>query len=204
MQPISFKARIPLYKCSVKDIKTGKNIPVVVSEFDCKDVSDMQEMAGLGYKWQFAMGLAADMEQKYLYNKNFHASKINYPLNFYVLHEDKEDKYGEVNILGICETENNGKNADIAFIESKYKEEYKYVGQTLLAAIGKLLLKNNGHNIYVLNPAFKAIPFYMDKCGFEQVDKDKYAPLWLQQEQIKEFIKRTEEKTGSELIDIKG
>ena len=75
------------------------------------------------------MGIATEMKNKY--------EHINNTKNFYVLHNEKENEYGEVNILGICETENIDNDVNIAFIESKYNQKYKYVGQTLIAAVGK-------------------------------------------------------------------
>ena len=199
---VSFGKRIPIYKCQVTDMATGKNMPAVISEYDCEDYEDIQEMTDLGYKWKFALCLSADMHSKLLYNRDPRFTKRNYPMHFYILHDEKEDKYGCVNIFGICETEENKDNTNIAFIESKYDKKHKYVGQTMIASIGKTLLKRNGHNIYILNPAYNAIPYYINKCGFETVTNTSYSPLWMQTHQIPDFIKRTEEKTGASIIDI--
>ncbi len=194
-QAVSFNARIPLYNCQVKDMISGKNVPAVVSEFDCKDYSDLQEMAALGYDWMFAICITSDMRDKY--------DNIDNSKNFYILHEEKENEYGEVNILGICETENINNDVNIAFIESKYNKKYKYVGQTLIAAVGKRLLKNKKRNLFVKNPAINAISYYIDKCGFKEIKDGMYRPFRMKAKKIKKFIKRTEEKTGAKLIDIK-
>ncbi len=199
VNPISFGRKIPLYQSQVKNIQSDEYEPVTISEYDCKDTDDIEDMGNLGFKWKYACCLFYDMQNKYRYLKNPHIyNKRDFPIKFYVMN----NKNG--NIIGICETENDDENngINIMFLESRKDKKYKYVGQTMLAAAGKIIQKNNRENLYVNNPAVVALSFYTQKCGFNPVCNDRFSPLKMNSSQITDFIKRTEEKTGSEMIDL--
>ena len=187
---ISFGKQIPLMKSQVKDLKNNKFIPVTFSEFDCKDYDDIEKVFNCR-NWHFSPFIAAEMNHKRCHNTNEN-------INFYVM----EDNDG--NIIGLCETERSDHNINIKYIESKQQDkQYKYIGQTMLAMIGKILQQNNGHNIYVTNPAPTALRFYTDKCGFKPLWKhSSFEGLILRNSNIDTFILQTENKTECSIKNI--
>ena len=191
---ISFGKKIPVMTFQVQDMKRKTFVPVVMSEYDCRDTSDIDIVNSLRNKWIFAQSIADGMHIK---NSGLDKN-LESPFNFYVVNNPK----GE--IIGLCQTVQTGKDIDIFYIETK-KKAYKYVGQSIIAALGKKLLDNNGGNIEISAAASSAKPFYIEKCGFKQVYRDKNMyNLEMNKEQIKGFISRVEEKTGAPILDVEG
>lgn len=194
---LSFGKKIPVMQCTIQNRINKKPVTATISEYDCTNYSDIGEIFSKCGRWNYGRSMASDMNLK-LYNyQNFDLE--NYPYKFYVMEDEKKD------IIGICETENSAHNINISFLESEPKKKYKYIGQTMLAAMGKMLSGKNGHNMYVMNPAGSAITFYTKQCNFEPLVKNReWDGLIMQSEKISGFIKDVEEKSGGKIINIKG
>ena len=109
------------------------------------------------------------------------------------------DEQGQ--LIGIAQTQTKNGICNIEYIETKPNNEYKYVGQAMVTAIGRETIARNGYTLTVLTPIDEAIPFYTNACGFK-VFGDFF--LRMNQNQILELIKRTEQKTNASIIDLKG
>lgn len=192
--PFSFGKKIPLMHCNVKDVRHDKFAEVTLSEYDCKDYSDIQEVNDQCKRWEFGFNIADDMNIKRMdYLKGYE----QYPTNYYVM-EDKNKK-----IIGLCETVDFGNDTNIEFIESKRNSGYKYIGQAMLAMVGKILLNKGKENLCVAHSYIEAVPFYIDKCGFDSVKDDKHIfSLFMNNQQIKDFIERVQTKTNAPIKEI--
>ena len=194
INPICFGQKFPIMKCNVKDERHNKYAEVTLSEYDCKDYSDIKEVNEQCKHWEFGFNFADDMNIKRL---DYLAGREPYPANYYVM-EDKNKK-----IIGLCETVDFGNDTNIEFIEAKRNSGYKYIGQTMLAMMGKILLKRKGENLCVAHPYIEAVPFYTDKCGFDSVKDDKHIfSLFMNNQQIKDFIERVQGKTNAPIKEI--
>jgi hypothetical protein len=187
---VSFGKKTPVMQCNVRDVWNNKPAAVTLSEYDCKDYSDIKEVYKSCEDWTYGSSFAIDMNKK---RERYLDGRELFPNNFYVM-QDKNK-----NILGICETLDMDKDTNIEYIESKRDNGYKYIGQAMIAMVGRILLNRNGKNLYVLNPYPGAINFYTDKCGFETVADY----LVMTNNKINDFINRVQRKTNSEISEIK-
>ena len=191
---VSFGKKIPVMQAQIKDIKNNQFIPVKLSEYDCKDIDDIKEVYENCTYWLFYKNIAADMNKK---RERYIKGQEQYPNKFYVM-QDKNN-----NIIGLCETADKGKDTNIEFLETNRKFGYKYIGQTMLAMIGKRLLNRGGGNLCVAHPYICALSYYTDKCGFEITDDNKhFFSLYMKDNQIKSFIEKVQEKTNSPIREI--
>ncbi len=196
ISPISFGKKIPIMQCNVRDVWQNKSAQVTISEYDCKDYDDVKEVLKHCAYWTYGQNIASDMESK---RERYWESGEKYPTHFYVM----QDKHNE--IIGLCETIDIGNDTNVEFIESNSRLGYKYIGQTMLAVVGKRLLERGGENLCVAHPYIGAICFYTDKCGFNGVYDDKnFFSLFMKNHQVKDFIERVQRKTNSQILDIKG
>ena len=194
---VSFGKKIPVMQCKIQNRINKEPVNATISEYDCTNYTDISDIFSQCGKWNYGRAMASDMNLKLFNYLNYDTE--NYPYKFYVMEDEGE------NIIGICETENSRNNVNIFFLESEPKKKYKYIGQTMLAAVGKMLSSKNGHNMYVMNPAAAAITFYTQKCNFEPLVKNReWDGLIMQSEKISGFIKDVEEKSGGKIINIKG
>lgn len=186
---ISFGQKIPKYNCKIQNKQTGELEPATFYEVDCKDEEDYKRIENLGRRWIFNESVSEDMNIKHV-NETFLGVKSRN--SFYII----ENKDGE--LLGISEVENNNNKHDVRYIESKPHNEYKYVGQNMMAGIGKEFLNKGGSILTVLAPIDDAMPFYR-KLGFEH-----FGPFSFKMcpEGANSMIKNIERRTQSKLIDI--
>ena len=193
---VSFGKKTPIMQSKIRDVWNRKQADVTLCEYDCKDYSDVKEILDKCDDWTYGSSFANDMNKK---RERYYEGREQYPNNFYVM-EDKNK-----NIIGICETINIGEDTNIEYIESERDSGYKYIGQTMLAMVGKILLDRGGKNLCVGNPYPGAVNFYTDKCGFEKInDDDNFFTLYMDDFQVNDFIKSVQRKTGSEILDIVG
>jgi hypothetical protein len=90
---------------------------------------------------------------------------------------------------------------DLAYLDTKKGKKYKYVGQTLLATITREVHKKSGDILSVFGAVESAMDFYEKICGFKIGEFDR---PYIFYEEIPDFIKQTEERTNSPIIDLKG
>ncbi len=184
INPISFGKKIPVAKCKVQDKNTGKFIPATFYEYDCKDESDFLEIKNLSRKWTFKKHIANNMEIKHAV-ETFWGEKSN--SHFYVMEDANKE------ILGICQVDEKNEFYNIDYIESKPYNKYKYVGQSMIASIGRKLLKNKGQVLLVRTPVDDAMDFYLN-LGFTPFGDFMFKML---RPAISKLVHETEEKTNT-------
>ena len=189
---ISFGQKIPTAQCSVLDKKKDRFIPAILYELDCSDSSDIDEISNIKAPMPFKNSIAANMRLKYAYQK-ISSRKGN--LDFYIFQTDEEKT------LGICQVKKVDNNIEIDYISTLQDKRYKYAGQSMLAAIGMRLLKKNGSKLIIGVSTEDALPFYTEKCGFKQTQNEA---LKMNKKHIQKFIRRTQKKTNSPIIDLRG
>lgn len=198
---ITFGKKIPMAKCAVVENSTGKKHSVLISELDCKDLSDIELVSQNKGQFDFKGVISQLMKNKHFKlnpnSKKYDIPKIYEPLNDHFFISELEDGTA----LGICETYINPYKKDtcVDFIETEKSKKYKYAGQTMLAALGLNTLKNSRENLVINVPLESAKPFYTDVCGFNEISNKK---LEMNQENIKEFIKTVEARTKTPIIDL--
>ena len=189
MMQVSFGKKIPIMHCSIKDTEKCENVPAIISEYDCKTSEDAQDIMYMGSSWHFRIDIAADMLTKYK-QENFHDKTS--PYHFYIM----ENTQGKP--VALCETVEEDNEINVKYIESERNYEHKYCGKTMLAALGKKLLKNNGSRLVISHPIPKAYDFYVKGCGFKKM-KDNAAFLEMNPKQVDKFISKTELQSGGEI-----
>ena len=197
VSPVSFGKKIPIMQCQIKDTKQNKFVTAKLSKYDCNDYKDIIEVSKSCSKWYFINNIVNNMNIKYERQKNNQQDKI--PLDFYIL-ENEEGK-----TVGICETGNSKESTNIEYIVSKHDNNYKFIGQAIIAMIGKTVLDRNACRLYVANPAPSASGFYINKCGFTRLDERSIlSPLFLEKDGIEKLIKIFQYRTKSEIQDVEG
>ena len=188
--PISFGKKIPIMKCNIKDTEENKNIPATISEYDCQTSEEANDVFNVGYDWHFHINIGCAMQMKYEQNLYDEESSKH----FYVT----EDNNGCT--VALCETEEKNNEIAVLYVESIPDSKYKYCGKTMLAALGKKLIKNNGDKLTIPMPLDEAYDFYVKGCGFKKTKEDDPYYLEMNQRQINKFISETELQTGEKIL----
>jgi len=189
---ISFGKKIPIMQCSIKDVEKNKIIPATVYEYDCQCSSDIEDILYAGRDWYYNMSIAADMQDKYE-QENFKEQKS--PFHFYVM----ENQNGKM--VALCETQETDKDIQVEYIETKHDSEQKYCGKTMLATLGKKVLDNNKKRLMIIAPLQDVLDFYINGCGFSSFPN--IFELNMEQNQIRDFVSKTEAQSGGKILDIK-
>lgn len=189
---VSFGKKIPKMQCQIQKKATGEFIPATFYEVDCKDEKDFLEIRRLDRKWNFKNDIAKNMEQKHSVQK-YLKEKSN--TSFYIMQDNK----GE--IIGIAQIKTVNGISDINYLTTKPRNEYKFVGQTMIASIGKESLQKGNFQLTITTAIDEAMDFYRKKCGFKKYGK--YI-LRMNQNQIQKTIKNIEARTEAPIINIKG
>ena len=190
---ISFGKKIPIIQTQIQNTKTGQFEPATVYELDCKDESDLLEVHKPKKEWEYAHYIHENMSDKYRYGA---FSQDFDDCFFYVL----ENKDGET--LGMAQTEEIYEDAyDLSYLDTKKRNGYKYVGQTLLATVAREVHKKSADILSVFGAVDSAMSFYEKVCGFKIGEFDK---PYISYEDIPAFVKQTEERTKAKIIDLKG
>lgn len=204
----AFGKKVPLAEIKLKDKEKNKFVPARIYELDCTDTSDIDEVMKADGKWAFKASIIRNMNAKYSVRR---ISNGNYgPTS--ILGERTSGEYNVANnrfyvtqlkdgsTVGMTQVHNRNSSLCIDFIESREDKRYKYVGQTLLAALGMDLLKHDGKRILITAPTDSAVPFYVDKCGFQESINSQ---LKMNKKNIKKFIRRTQKHINSPILDIR-
>lgn len=186
---ISFGQRIPTATCKILDTKEQKFVPALVCELDCYDKSDIDKIASLEGDWEHKDTIELNMKSKH---SDIKRGKGN-DTKIYTLESDK----GE--ILGMTCVDDLEKNVEVRFIESRSDHRYKYVGQNLLATLGQGVLNGRQNRLIIRSAVSSAYDFYEKVCGFKEIG---YSDLEMNRFDILKFIRRTEEKTQSPIVNL--
>ncbi len=189
ISPVTFGKKIPLIKCNILDWEEKKSVPALFFEVDCKDKEDLdfiKSLKNLKKYWYYSRSIAENMEKKY--SGKGEASK-----HFYFL------KTKDNGIIGISEAEKLNDKIDLYYIETNQSGKFKYAGQSMMASLGKIILKEGKNNFNVIAPAYDAYSFYTKKCGFKP---GKNGLLTMPAKKIPKLIRKTELKTHSKILDI--
>ena len=189
---ISFGKKIPIALAQIQNKKTEEFEQATIYEVDCKDEHDLFEVRNDSKNWNFPDAFATNMHCKYVTHKQY---KVNNASSFYILQNQDYETLGRIQI----DTEDYDKYT-VEWLDTKKNNGYRFVGQTLLATAAKEVLDNNGSTLAVLGAVEDAIPFYTDVCQFQEVGKDRF---YMDKDEIKDFIRRTEKRTNATLIDLK-
>lgn len=187
---ISFGQRIPTAKCSVFDTKENEFVPALICEYDCYDKADIDKIASVDGNWAHKDTIVDNMKAKHSDIKCRRANDTR----IYTLENDE----GE--ILGITCFDDLEKNAEVRFIESRRTHRYKYVGQNLLASIGQGVLNGRQNKLIIRSAVDSALGFYKNACGFKNIG---FGDLEMNRYDIHKFLKRTEEKTQSPMVNFR-
>ena len=199
---ISFGQKIPISHYKVQNNSTKEFADATLYELDCKDEEDIeyleQDKSDIYFKSQILKNMqkkndyvsdskkntAEDTKRKSMYdNTHFYVSELC-----------------DGNIIGVCETYDGKDYTDIEFISGRKTPEYKYVGQTMLASLGKTVLNSAcSQKLTVATPLPHVLPYYTDVCGFKPTLEGSFNRLSLEMDKndIPEFINNVNTKTGS-------
>ncbi len=194
---ISFGKKIPISTCNIYNKGAQKYERATLYETDCKDMDDVFYFKNIEGSWQYKDSVATRVFSKYLSISKTKPEGINGIDSacdkFYTL--ETQDGY----IAGICETQPYKNNTNVRYIESNPDKLYKYSGQAMLAIIAKLILRT-GQDLEINSSAFEAMNFYSKVCNFNQ--NDTGLGFELPQEDMEDFIQRTENRTNGKIINI--
>ena len=190
---VSFGKNIPIARCQIKDLKQEKFIPATLYELDCSDKNDITEVESVFGTWNFRNTILKEMHNKY--NAKQKGSKRFQDSAFFVM----KNNNGE--IVGITQTSQSRKNINIELIESENEGKYKYVGQTMLAALTKAMKHIKADTLLVRLYMPQAYEFYTRKCGFKPYGYSW--ALYMDKPEMEKLQKKTEYKTHSQIIDLK-
>lgn len=186
---ISFGQKIPMYHCSVQNTKTKEFVPATVYEYDCCDFFDAENIDKLPGEWIFKPEIFFWAKDKYLFPKLFSEVKI------FSLETSNNET------IGLMQFSNQENYCNVGLLENMEKSGHKYVGTALLNAVANETLKNGYETLKVAQPVPEALDFYVDSCGFKQT---KAKEVSMTKKDMLDFLKRTKEKTNSQLVDLKG
>ena len=190
---ITFGKKIPIARCQIQNLTTGKFEPATVFELDCKDESDLFETVKPNNEWKYAAYIHDNMCDKVDFQKVFGNDDSN---SFYIL----QNQQGET--LGMSQLEEIYDGAfDLGYLDTKKDKNYKYVGQVLLATIAREVSKKASDIFTIYGAVDSAKDFYVKICGFKIGEFDM---PYLQIEEIPAFVKQTEDRIHSSIIDLKG
>ena len=201
---VSFGGKIPVYNFGIRNSDEKQNKIATLYNYDCEYEDELHEAADLSGFYMYNKRIRTSMEVKHLYYDTikmlppdiatwYNKDKPN--SNFYIA------KVGDNEPLGFCAVFENDGVKTIKYIETKPNTKYKYVGQGIIAAIAKEALKNGDEHLEITNPYKETIDFFVDKCGFNK-KTDKI--LYMKAEELEDFIKKTQEKTSTNVIDLLG
>lgn len=192
MQSLYFGRKLPVAECKVKDIKTGKFVPVKMYEYDCKDETDIQEVLNLPFAFGFKTAIAREMETK-------KKAKEKYSIDTGISHYIMQTEDG--NPLGIASVRNNEETYGVKFIQTSQHATHKYIGQTMLASMARIASNDDRKKFEIYFPTDEAMGFYTNKCGFKH--GNSYRNLIMTPKDMKKFIFRTQLKTHAPIVDIR-
>ena len=186
---VSFGKKIPIAQCSVFDNQQKQFVPVTVNEYDCKTMDDFVEVRKLDSTWKFADTIARSIYAK---NDCFY-KKIPNTYRFFNL----ERENGEV--LGIAACDEKQGSLDVNFIETKPDKNHKYTGQVFLASLAGHSINMGKFKFKIKNAIESSVGFYQNICGFKRNYEDDFE---VSRRNIPDFIKQTETRTHSPIINI--
>lgn len=156
--PVSFGKKLYLDKCQIKDNEQNKFVPASLVQFDCNDISDVDEMFAGGQKWQFRQAVACQM-----YHANDTKDIQTSSYSFFAIENSQKE------IVSIAQVKRFGRDLVLDILESEPDKKYKYCGINMISFLKKYALSNNFKRIYIPNPVKTAKDFYTKKCGFREV-----------------------------------
>ncbi len=185
---ISFGTKIPLQKCKIRDNKNNEFIDATFYEILLDNACEIEEVRKL--KIPFASDIAQNMDSQLKHKASDACARRHY----YALGVDNGD------IAGICQCEKINDKIYVTYLASEQNGEYKYVGQNILASLGKDLLNANGEAVKIIPPIIQTAVEFYEKCAFRECSP--YGMV-MQSEDIPSFIQMTEKKTGAPIINLK-
>ena len=199
---ISFGQRFPLSTYRIYSSRNDAFEDATLYKLDCKNPSDFDDVESTINMGLYTKQICSLMHVQ----RMFYLSKSKLPGDIWSEYfNEKEDKPAcsfyvtknqEGYTIGVCQTALNGNGEIIEHIETNYDKYYKYVGQGLIASLGKIMLKGNDQELAVYGPKDTAIKFYTDKCGFEYVSSNL---LTMNRTQMEELVNNYENKVGSKI-----
>ena len=189
---VSFGKKIPISQYQILDKSSNKFVQATLSEFDCRDKSDIdlfvKDDGWWNYKDDVVHGMLAKINNMQKYDYLSKEEKAFVDSNKFFAIQDKDK-----NLIGVCVTIDDGTNSDIFFLETKNCNKYKYTGQGMIASLAKRLISKFQDPTLTVNfPAPSALTFYILTCGFK--DKDCFS-LYMKRPEMTELVDKFEKKT---------
>ena len=191
---ISFSGRIPIATGKVYDKVAQKCVDTTTYEIDCKDESDATYLGKKGGSWGYIPMIECAIAMK-----RIGFTPDDGPLPPFIAENENSRFFAQETddgkLVSVCSIHSDSPVVELDFIESDRKKNYKYAGQTMLAAVIKEELKNQDKKLFVVRyPSPDAKPFYK-KCGFEPLLWDtQSSALKLNREGMEDFVEATEKK----------
>ena len=189
---ISFGKKIPVSACKVKDLRTGKFVPVKMYEYDCLDQSDIDEVQSLPDSFNYKTSILKEMSAKKI-------AKEKYFLDTGVSHYVMQTKEGET--LGIASLQKNDESWGVKFLQTSQHSSHKYIGQTMLASMARMALTDSKKRFEIYFPTDSAMDFYTKKCGFRPEEGSYHLQMF--QKDMKKLIFKTRLKTRADIVDTR-
>ena len=186
---ISFGRKIPIAQCQIVSDKTNEYVPATIYEYDCKDRKDVDDINEIDGYWVFKSEILFNAKDKLQLPQKYKNLRIF----------SLENNKGKT--IGLMQCKESDNQFDISLLEKRFLDKHKYVGSVLLATAAKETLKSKSNKLTVSFPLPEARDFYINGCGFKTTSTKI---LEMDQEQIKKFIKQTEQKTNSQIINLQG
>lgn len=188
MIPVSFGKKIPIALCQIQNKKSKEFSYATIYEHDAKDKEDIDYFKNLPKRWRFKNQVADNIAMK-------HDFRLIFENDRYFSIENKEGTP-----IGIMQINEDDAFTDIEYIESHARKRYSYIGTWLVAIAGIETLKKQHDKLIITDALKPAQPFYIKHCGFKKNNEI----LEMKEKEIKKFLKQTQKKTHSQIIDLRG
>lgn len=177
---ISFGKKIPIANCQIMDLSKNKYVKAKIVQYDCTDMSDVDDIRNLSSDWYFRKTVSNYMGMDYQMKDTTRIS----PYSFYAMKTPR----GET--IGYAQTKDMGGDLVLDILESEPNKKYKYVGTNMISCLSGLALKNKKYKrLYIPNPLKCARSFYIDQCGFKE--NSRSCTLMLDRGGMKKSLKNT-------------
>lgn len=189
--PVTFGRKIPISQYKVLDKEQNRFIDATVYEYDCKDLYDVYEVSSLDESWTFKELIKTAMHTKFMNNL---IGRDDGGKHFYCIQNTKNE------MLGLCQTQETENSISVKLLVSDPQKGHKYIGQSMLSALGEIVLKTGKEKLSAKTVLVDVIDFYEKKCGFSRCPKDPKKigeDYEIKQEDIPELIEKTKNKTNN-------
>ena len=192
LSSVSFGKKIPVSECKVKELGTGRFVPVKMYEYDCLDQSDIDEVKSLPASLSYKDAISTEMKTKKMAKEKLF---LDTGISHYVMQTNE----GET--LGIASLKKDDESWGVKFLQTSQHSTHKYIGQSMLASIARMALTDSKKRFEIFFPTDSAMGFYTKKCGFKPEDGAYHLQMF--PKDMKKLIFKTQLKTRAHIVDTR-